>query len=46
MHIGGVVRDKSGNPLAGARVAAAGQVFEATTSAEGEFVLPDVGTEP
>lgn len=44
VHIGGVVRDRKGKPLAGARVAAAGQVFEATTSSEGEFVLPDVGT--
>ena len=46
VHIGGVVRDRRGRPLAGARVAAAGKVFEATTSAEGEFVLPDVGTGP
>jgi hypothetical protein len=46
VHIGGVVRDREGNPLAGARVAAAGKVFEATTSAEGEFVLPDVGAGP
>lgn len=46
VHIGGVVRDRKGRPLAGARVAAAGKVFEATTSDEGEFVLPDVGTGP
>ena len=46
VHIGGVVRDKSGKPLAGARVAAAGRTFEATTSADGEFVLPDVGSGP
>ena len=46
VHIGGVVRDRKGKPLAGAKVAAAGQVFEATTSAGGEFVLPDVGPGP
>lgn len=46
VHIGGVVRDRRGNPLAGARVAAAGRAYEATTSAEGEFVLPDVGQGP
>ena len=46
VHIGGVVRDRQGRPLVGARVAAAGRSFEATTSAEGEFVLPDVGSGP
>jgi hypothetical protein len=46
VHIGGVVRDRSGNPLAGARVAAAGQAFEATTSSDGEFVLPNLETGP
>jgi hypothetical protein len=46
VHVGGVVRDRQGQPLAGARVAAAGQLYEATTSAEGQFVLPDVGAGP
>ena len=46
VHIGGVVRDRKGRPLAGVQVAAAGKVAATTTSAEGEFVLPDVGAGP
>lgn len=44
--IGGVVRDRRGRPLTGARVRADGRALEATTDTEGEFVLPDVGTGP
>jgi hypothetical protein len=46
VHIGGVVRDGTGRPLAGARVTADGRAFEATTGDDGEFVLPNVGAGP
>ena len=46
VHIGGVVRDRKGRPLVGARVSADGRAYQATTSHDGEFVLPDVGVGP
>jgi hypothetical protein len=42
VHIGGIVRDRTGQPLAGATVAAAGESHEATTNAAGQFVIPNV----
>jgi hypothetical protein len=41
-HIGGVVRDKDGAPVAGATVGLVGSASEAISDARGEFVLPDV----
>jgi hypothetical protein len=46
VHIGGVVRDGKGKPLAGVQVGAPGKVAATTTNADGEFVLPDVGAGP
>jgi hypothetical protein len=44
-HIGGVLRDKKGNPISGAQVSVEGQVTpEAITNAAGEFVLAGMPT--
>lgn len=41
-QIGGVVRNKQGDPLAGASVALLGSARECITNSEGQFVLRDV----
>jgi uncharacterized protein DUF4255/carboxypeptidase family protein len=46
VHIGGVVRDRTGHPLSGVRIAATGNVAAATTSTDGEFVLPNLAAGP
>jgi len=46
VHIGGVVRDRRGQPLHGAVVSADGRTQQTTTSRDGEFVLPGIGAGP